>query len=312
MDMQDRTASTAVVPVAPVAGTTFSTEPIKDARDLAAAFLAGFRPATREAYRRDLTVWGEFLAGIGVEPLDARRVHVDLFVRQAEEAGIAPATIARRLSTMSGFYRYAEDEMLIERSPLRRVRRPHVSDESPRSAPDRDGVRALIAAAEASGPRDYALVVLLALTGMRVSEALGADIGDLGHERGHRTLSITRKGGRMQRMALPPRAAEAIDALIGDRDDGPIFATSTGRRLDRSAAGRTVSRLARVAGVPERVSPHSLRHSWVTVALDAGVPLHVVQDGAGHRSPATTRRYDRARYSLDRAASYSVASALAA
>jgi site-specific recombinase XerD len=286
--------------------------PIKTADDLAAAFLASYGPATREAYARDLRSWASFLARVGVDALAARRVHVDAYVREAEDAGVAASTLSRRLTAMSGFYAYGVDEGLIARSPVTRVRRPRVSDASPRLGLDRAEIASLLAAAEASGPRDHALACLLALNGLRVSEALGCDVGDLGAERGHRTLALRRKGGKRQTAALAPRTAAAVDALVAGRATGPIFATRSGRRLDRHAAHKMVRRLARTAGITKTVSAHSCRHGFVTTALDAGVSLRDVQDAAGHADPRTTRRYDRGRGSLDRHATYAVAQFVAA
>jgi integrase/recombinase XerD len=285
--------------------------PLRSAKDVAAAFLANYGPATREAYARDLRAWGDYLSNLGIEVLAAHRFHVDAWARQSEESGTAPATIARRLSTLSGFYAYLTYEGLIARSPVAQVRRPRISDESPRLGVDRAGMRALLDAAQASGQRDHALSCLLALNGLRVSETLAADVADLGHERGHRTLRLCRKGGKRQTVALAPRTADALDAMLDGRNAGPLFATRTGRRLDRHSALKVVRRLARTARIEHRVSPHSLRHGFVTLALDAGVPLRDVQDAAGHADPRTTRRYDRGRHSLDRAATYIVASYLA-
>ena len=295
-----------------VAAPVAAASPLRSADDVAGAFLAGYGPATREAYARDLRGWGDYLAGVGVEVLAAHRVHVDAFVRDGEDAGVAPATIARRLSALSGFYSYALDEGLIARSPVARVRRPRVSDESPRLGVDRAGMRVLLDTAQASGARDHALACLLALSGLRVSEALAADVADLSSERGHRTLRLRRKGGTRQTVALAPRTAAALDVLLAGRSSGPLFATRSGRRMDRHAALKVVRRLARTAGIEHVVSPHSLRHGFVTAALDAGVPLRDVQDAAGHADPRTTRRYDRGRHSLERAATYTVASYLAA
>jgi integrase/recombinase XerD len=81
--------------------------------------------------------------------------------------------------------------------------------------------------------------------------------------------------------------------------------------MDRYAADRTVKRLARRAGIRKRISPHSLRHSFITAALDAGVPLRDVQEAASHADPRTTMRYDRGRQSLDRHATYVVATFVA-
>jgi hypothetical protein len=150
-----------------------------------------------------------------------------------------------------------------------------------------------------------------ALNGLRVSEATGANIEDLGIERGQRTLVITRKGGKVVAVPLAPRTARAIDLAIGERNDGPIFVAADGRRLDRHGAGRIVRRIARRAGITKPVRPHTLRHAFITAALDAGVPLRDVQEAASHADPRTTMRYDRARTSLDRHATYIVAAYVA-
>lgn len=308
MSKQQATATTL-----PVAIQTARLERLGESADaIAAGFLAAYRPATRDAYARDLRAWATYLDGLGIDPLAAQRIHVDAFARHCESAGVAPATVARRLSALAGFYAYAVDEDRIDRSPVARVRRPRVADDSPRLGVDRAGIRALLSAGERSTARDHALLCLLALNGVRISEALGTEVTDLSTERGHRTLLLHRKGGKRQTVALAPRTAEAISAMLGGRQLGPLFVTQSGRRLDRHAARKTVRRLARAAGIDRDVSPHSLRHGFVTAALDAGVPLRDVQDAAGHADPRTTRRYDRARHSLDRAATYAVARYVAA
>jgi integrase/recombinase XerD len=144
-----------------------------------------------------------------------------------------------------------------------------------------------------------------------VSEATGANIEALGVERGHRTLVLTRKGGKVVTIPLAPRTAPAIDLAIGERADGPVFLTAGGRPLDRHGAARIVRRVSRRAGIDKRVGPHTLRHAFITAALDAGVPLRDVQEAASHADPRTTIRYDRARTSLDRHATYIVAAYVA-
>jgi integrase len=103
---------------------------------------------------------------------------------------------------------------------------------------------------------------LLALNGLRVSEATGADIEHLGLERGHRTLTITRQGGKVVSIPLAPRTARAIDLAVGERTGGPVFLTADRRRLDRHGAGRIVRKTARRAGIPKAVTPHTLRHAY--------------------------------------------------
>jgi len=118
-------------------------------------------------------------------------------------------------------------------------------------------------AAGLSNAQDHGLISLLALNGLRISEALGADIENLGMERGHRTLLVHRKGHKIVTIPLAPRTARAVDLAIGERESGPIFLARSGARLDRHAATRVVRRLARAAGITKRIGPHSLRHSFI-------------------------------------------------
>ncbi len=97
---------------------------------------------------------------------------------------------------------------------------------------------------------EHALISLLALNGLRVSEATGANVEALGTERGHRTLSITRKGGKKAVIPLAPRTARAIDLAVGERCEGPIFTTAAGQRLDRHGAGRPTAGSVPIAAGP--------------------------------------------------------------
>jgi integrase len=160
-------------------------------------------------------------------------------------------------------------------------------------------------------PAVTALLSLLALNGLRISEALGADIERLGLERGHRTLTILRKGGKIATIPLAPRTAGAVDLAVGERSEGPVFLARDGAQLDRHAASRIVRRIARRAGICKLIGPHTLHHAIITAALDAGVARRDVQEAASHADPRTTMRYDRARVSLDRHATYIVSTFIA-
>jgi site-specific recombinase XerD len=276
-----------------------------------AGFLSGYRGLTREAYALDLRQFVSWCCDHHLALFAARRVDIECFARHLEVKGKARATVARRLCTIAGLYRYAEEEGLIDHSPAVHVRRPRLDYESHATGLDRNELGALLVAAGLSSARDHALTSLLALNGLRISEALGADIEALGLERGHRTLTVTRKGGKVVTLPLAPRTARAVDLAMGERMDGPIFLGSDGVRLDRHAAGRIVRRAARQAGITKRVGPHTLRHAFITAALDAGVPLRDVQEAASHADPRTTMRYDRGRVSLDRHATYIVATFVA-
>jgi integrase/recombinase XerD len=288
--------------------------------DLARAYLLRFPRATRAAYAVDLASWFSFCDQTGVDPLRAGIHHADIYVRVLDEAGdprtgrrLAPATITRRIAAIGGFYRYAVRQRAVSESPFFAVNRPKVDSESQTTGLTRDELRRLIAAAEADGPRSEALILLLGLNGLRITEAVSRDIEHLDYDEGHRILHLQRKGNKKGKTPLAAPVLRALDAYVGERTTGPVFITSTGTRLDRVAAYRILRRLARQAGIPSwaSISPHSLRRGFATAALDAGVALRDVQDAMGHADPRTTRRYDRGRHSLDRHATYTVASFLA-
>jgi integrase len=177
-----------------------------------------------------------------------RGADIESFARDLEARGRARATVTRRLRTIAGFCKYAVAEELLEHSPAAHVRRPRVDYESHAITLDRNELGALLVAAGLGPPAEHALISLLALNGLRVSEATGADIEHLGVERGHRTLTITRKGGKVVTIPLAPRTARAIDLAIGERTEGPVFLAADGRRLDRHGAGRVVREAAAAPG----------------------------------------------------------------
>src|SRR5438046_232672 len=232
--MTTTSPSTALVPATPVFTNT--------ERLALAGFLAGYSGLTRAAYELDLRQYAGRCQQHHLRLFQARRADIERFARDLEARGRARATITRRLCTVAGFYRYAVEEELLDHSPAAHVRRPRLDYESHATGLDRNELGAMLVAAGLGPPAEHALISLLALNGLRVSEATGADIEHLGLERGHRTLTITRKGGKVVTVPLAPRTARAIDLAIGERTGGPVFLAAGGRRLDRHGAGRIVRR----------------------------------------------------------------------
>jgi integrase/recombinase XerD len=285
--------------------------PLQDPALLAAAgFLAGYSGTTRVGYTIDLRNYWTWCEANGLHIFNARRPHVELYVRHLEDKPYARSTIGRRLSTVSMFYRWCTDEELLGRNPAANVRRPRISQDSTTLGLDRNELGQFLVEAGLGNARDHALACLLGLNGLRVSEACNADIDNIGFERGHRTLLVDRKGGKRVLIPLAPRTGRAIDLAVDDRTAGPILLGRHGR-LDRYEAYRIVRRIGRKAGIAHKIHPHCLRHAFITAALDAGVALRDVQEAASHSDPRTTSRYDRHRVSLDRHAAYSVATFVA-
>ena len=210
-----------------VAETTFS-----DAERFAlAGFLAGYRGLTRDAYALDLRQFATWCQSHNLHLFGVRRADIECFARHLEELGRARATVARRLCTVAGFYRYAEQDGLLDRSPAVHVRRPRLDYESHATGLDRNEVGALLVAAGLGRSAEHALVSLLAINGLRVSEALGGDIDALGLERGHRTLTVCRKGGKV--VTIPWRRAppEPLTWLSGNGSMGRSSSTPRGSGL---------------------------------------------------------------------------------
>ena len=164
----------------------------------------------------------------------------------------------------SGFYRTCVIDGVLEHSPAEHVRRPSVPAESPTLGFTHLQFEAPLSAARESANRnDFALVAMPGLLGLRIFEATGADISDLGEEHGHRVLRVCGKGGKVVLVPLPPAVGRAIDRAVGGRDAGPILLNSVGARTNRHAATRRLRSLAAAAGVRiARPHPHMLRHTF--------------------------------------------------
>jgi integrase/recombinase XerD len=283
-------------------------------RAAVSAYLGRYRGQSRLHTESDLRVFLHWCTDHAVDPLAAVRVDIERYLRWLQdERCYQPSTVSRRLSVVVGFYRVCVIDAILPYSPADYVRRPTVPPESPTLGLGHLQFEALITTARLStNPNDFALIALLGLLGLRIFEACGASIHDLGEEHGHRVLRVRGKGGKVVLVPLPPAVARSIDRAVDGRADGPILRNTLGTRMDRHAATRRLKYLAATAGVRmPRMHPHMLRHTFVTTMLDAGVSLRDVQIAARHADPRTTMRYDRARKNLDRHPNYILAAYMA-
>jgi len=288
---------------------------------LIAGWLADFTsPHTRAAYYGDLLAFARYANAHGLNILQASKADVAGFKAVLEDPDgdhLSPASVARRISAVSSFYRHLEHEGVTTANPALLVRRPKVSEESMTQALTRGEAARLLEAADTAGPRDHALICLLLLNGLRVSEVCAANIGDLHTVEHHQVLKIRRKGGLVARTVLAPRTHATVRAHIDSRmvdgkARGLLIIDSVGRRLDRHDATRIVSRLTKQIGVEKTITPHSLRHTFVTTARAANIDVRDIQTAVGHADPRTTMRYDRTNQRLDAHPTYGVTAHLLA
>lgn len=275
----------------------------------AAAYLVRYREPTLTGYRSNLRMWFSWCEAHDVRPLDATRPYLEVWMRELEQRGLKPATINGRLNTVIGFYRFAKLDGYLVDNPADHVRRPKVPKQSSTLGLTRAELLHCLDVARATDPQDHALWCVLALNGPRIGEVCRLDVADLGWSSGYRTVRITRSksAGRVDEIPLAPRTSRAVDLHLGSRTTGPLFIKPrTPERLDQKSANRIVHRIAKAAGIDKRITPHSLRHTFTTLGLNAGVPLRDLANSRGDADLRQISYYDREKSNLARNATHMI------
>lgn len=277
-------------------------ERVSTPRALGAEFLETLRSEnTRQAYRRDLEDWLHYCALRQIEPLRAVRADIRDW-QQQKESELSAATVARKTAAVRSFYRYLLEEELIARNPAQHIRAPRTDNDSSTAPLTSAEALRLLEAARAHSPTARALLGLLLGCGLRISEALTAHTDQLEQTEAHRVLKVLGKGEKLRKLPLSPLVLELLAPIP---DSGLLVRGPRGGGLDRHNSTRLLKQLAETALINKsRVSPHVLRHTAATLALDSGAPVQRVSDLLGHSSPATTMRYVAARERLSGSAVY--------
>ena len=263
----------------------------------------GLARNTVNAYRRDLRPYVDMLAEMGLEDVAAVTPDaVSGFVRHLNSAGLAPATVARKVSAVRGLHRFLVTEDLTSSDPTSTLESPRRPATLPKALTV-DEVFALLEKPDRStrlGTRDAALLEFLYASGARVSEAVDLELLDLDLEAG--TALVTGKGNRQRIVPIGSHAIAALESYLplrmelrrGRRDPGRVFLNSRGGPLTRQTMWKIVRKHASAAGLdPGHVSPHVLRHSAATHMVEGGADLRTVQEMLGHASISTTQIYTR-------------------
>ena len=283
---------------------SFQPDAMTPAQLAAVSYLARYTGHTHVLYAYQLHRWFAWCEGNELDPLiGIQRAHVELYIRHLGESGLRVSSVTTMMHGVRGFFRFAHIDGLIPANPAVYARLPKIyTDETRTQGLDRLELIRFLQVAQTLTVHHGALAFLLGINALRASEAAAVRIEDYQETlRGHRVLHLVGKGTKPATMPLTVPVIRVLEACRGQRTEGPlVLRPVSGNPIDRRDVYRMVRRIAKAAGIPRHISPHSLRHAAITNALDAGVPLRDAQILARHADPRTTEHYDRARGNLDR------------
>jgi integrase/recombinase XerD len=263
----------------------------------------GLSRNTLEAYRSDLLQYGAWLSGAGKDALAVEHGDLAAFVAAlsggADGRPPAATTIQRKVACLRSFYRHLRREELLDSDPTAELKGPPRGKRLPKVL-SRDEVASLLAQPRGDGPaalRDRALLELMYACGLRASEAVGIGLEDIDLEAG-----VLRANGKGAKQRLVPIGTKALDALgayldvgrpalVGIGEERRVFVNRRGQGLTRQGLYKIVQRHARAAGLADKMSPHTLRHTFATHLLAGGCDLRSLQEMLGHADIATTQMY---------------------
>jgi integrase/recombinase XerD len=284
--------------------------PARHLTELTLDFLAylelerGLSRNTLEAYRSDLQQYGEFLDRSAVDPLAVSALDLQQFISElangaGRRAAVAPATLQRKIACLRSFYRHLRREQILDSDPTAELRAPRSRARLPKVL-SRDEVRRLLHQPRGDSPaalRDRALLETMYACGLRASEAITLELGALDLE-----ASILLARGKGSKERIVPIGSKAVESLgeylergrprlVGIRDEPRVFVNVRGGALSRQGLYKIVQRHARSAGLEQRMSPHTLRHTFATHLLAGGCDLRSLQEMLGHADIGTTQIY---------------------
>ena len=267
-------------------------------------FERGLSRNTLEAYRSDLLQFGEWLARTGHDPLAIGHGELSAFTAELAEGrehrpAAAPATLQRKIACLRSFYRHLRRTSVLTTDPTAHLRAPKQSRKLPQVL-SRDEVAELLRQPRGTAPaalRDRALLETMYACGLRASEAIELEVGDVDLEAG--ILRARGKGSKERLVPIGSAASGALAAyvqrgrgrLIGNRWESRLFVNQRGAGLTRQGLYKIVQRHATSAGLASKMSPHTLRHSFATHLLAGGCDLRSLQEMLGHADIATTQLY---------------------
>jgi integrase/recombinase XerC len=260
-------------------------------------------PLTIKSYGEDLTALVDYLTqSYGRPPAPGEVTSLDLrgYVAAMHDAGYAKTSVARRTASLRTFFKFCMREKLCDSNPAKPLRTPRKDRKLPHFLSTEEIGKLLDAppAMQAMGQRDRAILETMYSAGLRVSEVVGINDGDLALA--EQIVRIRGKGRRERLAPLGSFAVRAIERWLSQRRlsskeasgaPAPVFTNKFGRRLTTRSVARMLEKYLKLTGLDLRTTPHTLRHSFATHLLDRGADIRSVQELLGHKSLVTTQIY---------------------
>ena len=262
-------------------------------------FERGLSRNTLDAYRTDLLQFGRFLDERSGSALEASPADVADFLESLARGGSSPATIHRKSACLRSFYRHLRRDGLLDTDPTATLSTPRRSRKLPQVL-TRAEIEKLLDQPRGTEPaalRDRALLELMYACGLRASEAIGLELMDVDAQEG--VLRARGKGSKERVVPIGQAALKALriylergrPALVRGTPEAHLFVNFRGGSLTRQGLYKIVRRHAITAGLADRMSPHTLRHTFATHLLAGGCDLRSVQEMLGHADVSTTQLY---------------------
>lgn len=259
----------------------------------------GLSPNTSQGYAIDISHLLAYAAGAGLSVTELQPADIHNFMAELSEMGLGPASLARLLSGIRGFFRFLRSQNIIENDPTALIEAPRLGRKLPDvlSTAEIDAMLAAIDPAKAEALRNRAIIETLYGSGLRVSELTGLKLSRLSLDDGF--VLVEGKGNKQRLAPLSPVAVDLIRNYLVQRIEGPVkpdssdilFLNRRGGMMTRVMVFYIIRDLAEAAGIQRKVSPHTLRHSFATHLLEGGANLRAIQEMLGHESIATTEIY---------------------
>lgn len=262
-----------------------------------AVFEWGLSENTLNTYRRNLNSYISFLSEKEVDELSKVNTHLILeYLLLLQKKKISARSLAQHLSTLRGFYKFLCEEQIIDKNPIDGLDTPRLSKKLPHFLTEGE-IEQIFKVAETTPrnkERDLAILELFYSCGLRVSEISSITTHDLSINEG--ILRIRGKGDKVRIVPLGSRAIERIQDWFGMREMGKVkspavFLSKSGKQMSRVTLWRIIKHYAMLAGLSDKVTPHTLRHTFATHLLNRGADLRVVQELLGHSNISTTQIY---------------------